>query len=111
MSPRTSIWDMAQCGPNHISCRHTFGIFRRNMLRSSLVNRALLRYIAKRIASAAVVLVLISFFAFMVIQLPPGDFLDSYVANLSRSGMAVASSTLVALRHASGLDRPMIVQY
>jgi peptide/nickel transport system permease protein len=81
------------------------------MRRSGLVNRTLIRYLAKRIVSAAVVLVLISFFAFMVIQLPPGDFLDSYVEELSRSGMGVDSSTLVALRHAYGLDRPMIVQY
>ena len=81
------------------------------MSRLSFINSPLTRYIAKRIAWAAVVLVLISFFAFMVIQLPPGDFLDSYVEQLSRSGMGVDSATLVALRHAYGLDRPMIVQY
>ncbi len=78
---------------------------------SSFFRNALVRYVAKRIAWASVVLVLISFFAFLVIQLPPGDFLDSYVEELSRSGMGVDSATLVALRHAYGLDRPMIVQY
>ena len=51
------------------------------------------------------------FFAFLVIQLPPGDFLDSYIETLRRSGMSVDSATLVSLRHAYGLDRPMIVQY
>ncbi len=81
------------------------------MSRPSFIKTPLARYVAKRIAWAAVVLVMISFFAFMVIQLPPGDFLDSYVEELSRSGMGVDSATLVALRHAYGLDRPMIVQY
>lgn len=78
---------------------------------NSFFRNSLVRYVAKRIAWASVVLVLISFFAFLVIQLPPGDFLDSYVEELSRSGMGVDSATLVALRHAYGLDRPMIVQY
>lgn len=81
------------------------------MDRLRLINSPLTRYVAKRIAWAAVVLVMISFFAFLVIQLPPGDFLDSYVEELSRSGMGVDSATLVALRHSYGLDRPMIVQY
>jgi peptide/nickel transport system permease protein len=57
------------------------------------------------------VLALISFFAFLVIQLPPGDFLDSYIEQLRRSGMSVDSAAIVSLRHAYGLDRPMVVQY
>jgi len=69
------------------------------------------RYILKRLAWASVVLVFISFFSFLVIQLPPGDFLDSYVETLSRSGMGVDSAELASLRHAYGLDRSMIVQY
>src|SRR5215471_161423 len=81
------------------------------MARQPIFNLVLACYVLKRLLWAAVVLVLISFFAFLVIQLPPGDFLDSYVEELSRSGMGVDSSTLVALRHAYGLDRPMIVQY
>lgn len=71
----------------------------------------LLRYILKRLLWAAMVLVFVSFFAFLVIQLPPGDFLDSYVETLRRSGMSVDSATLISLRHAYGLDRPMVVQY
>jgi len=81
------------------------------MARNGQSGALLLRYVLKRLLWAAVVLVLVSFFAFLVIQLPPGDFLDSYVEQLSRSGMGVDSATLVALRHAYGLDRPMVVQY
>ena len=81
------------------------------MARQPIFNLVLLRYVLKRLLWAAVVLVLVSFFAFLVIQLPPGDFLDSYVEQLSRAGMNVDSATLTSLRHAYGLDRPMVVQY
>jgi peptide/nickel transport system permease protein len=81
------------------------------MARNAIFNMALLRYVLKRLLWAAIVLVLVSFFAFLVIQLPPGDFLDSYVEQLSRAGMNVDSATLTSLRHAYGLDRPMVVQY
>jgi peptide/nickel transport system permease protein len=81
------------------------------MFKNRLFSVALMRYVSRRLLWGVFVLVLVSFFAFLVIQLPPGDFLDSYVEELSRSGMGVDSATLVALRHAYGLDRPMIVQY
>jgi peptide/nickel transport system permease protein len=71
----------------------------------------LVRYVLKRLLWASVVLVFVSFFSFAVIQLPPGDFLDSYVETLSRSGMGVDTAALTSLRHAYGLDRSMIVQY
>ena len=81
------------------------------MARGTIFNLLLVRYVLKRLLWAAIVLVLVSFFAFLVIQLPPGDFLDSYVEQLSRAGMNVDSATLTSLRHAYGLDRPMVVQY
>ena len=81
------------------------------MARQPIFNLVLACYVLKRLLWAAVVLVLVSFFAFLVIQLPPGDFLDSYVEQLSRAGMNVDSATLTSLRHAYGLDRPMVVQY
>jgi peptide/nickel transport system permease protein len=81
------------------------------MAKTSSSYAPLLRYIAKRLLWAAMVLVFVSFFAFLVIQLPPGDFLDSYIEHLRRSGMSVDSATMLSLRHAYGLDRPMIVQY
>ena len=80
-----------------------------NLTRASVA--ILLRYILKRLLWACVVLIFVSFFSFLVIQLPPGDFLDSYVQTLSRSGMGVDASALASLRHAYGLDRSMIVQY
>ena len=80
-----------------------------NLTRASVA--ILVRYILKRLLWASVVLIFVSFFSFLVIQLPPGDFLDSYVQTLSRSGMGVDAAALASLRHAYGLDRSMIVQY
>jgi peptide/nickel transport system permease protein len=56
-------------------------------------------------------LVAISIISFIIIQLPPGDFLTTYVAQLSVSGEAVDQAELDALRDRFGLDQPMYKQY
>ncbi|WP_373551534.1 ABC transporter permease [Haliscomenobacter sp.] len=71
----------------------------------------LIKYIIKRLLWGTLVLLFVSFFSFLVIQLPPGDFLSSYIARLEKSGMAVDNQSMVALRHSYGLDQPFIVQY
>jgi peptide/nickel transport system permease protein len=47
----------------------------------------------------------------LVIQLPPGDYLTSYMARLEKSGMSMDNASMVALRHSYGLDQPFLVQY
>jgi len=71
----------------------------------------LLKFIGRRLLWAAVVLVFVSFFSFLVIQLPPGDYLTSYLEQLQKAGMSVDDATMVSLRHSYGLDRPFVVQY
>ena len=71
----------------------------------------MLIYLARRLAIAAVTCLVISLATFLIIRLPPGDFVDSYIANLASSGSAVTLEQAQALRHDLGLDRPMIVQY
>lgn len=53
----------------------------------------------------------ISIVTFVIIQLPPGDFVDTYIANLSASGSAVSAQEADALRLLYGLDQPIWVQY
>jgi peptide/nickel transport system permease protein len=53
----------------------------------------------------------VSVLAFVVIQLPPGDYITSYIAQMSASGSGVSAEEAAALRHQYGLDRPMYVQY
>ncbi len=71
----------------------------------------LLKYVIKRLSWGALVLLFVSFFSFLIIQLPPGDYLSSYMARLEKSGMSVDNKSMVALRHSYGLDQPFIVQY
>ena len=53
----------------------------------------------------------VSVVAFTIIQLPPGDFVTSYAADLATSGSPPRPETLDALRVRYGLDQPMPVQY
>jgi peptide/nickel transport system permease protein len=71
----------------------------------------LFKYILKRLLWAAVVLLFVSFFSFLIIQLPPGDFLTSYLARMEKAGMSLDDETMAALRHGYGLDRPFLAQY
>jgi peptide/nickel transport system permease protein len=49
--------------------------------------------------------------SFVVIQLPPGDYLSSYVAHLRESGDAVDEQELAVMRERYGLGQPVYVQY
>jgi len=49
--------------------------------------------------------------SFVIIQLPPGDFVDTYITNLAASGSAVRAEEAQALREQYGLDKPIWVQY
>jgi len=49
--------------------------------------------------------------SFIIIQLPPGDFLTSYIAQLSQTGETVDEATIAALKHRYGLDQPYYVQF
>lgn len=71
----------------------------------------LVRYSIRRLFFGAMVLLFVSFFSFLIIQLPPGDYLTSYMARLEKAGMTVDNSTMAALRHSYGLDQPFVVQY
>lgn len=53
----------------------------------------------------------VSIIVFVVIQLPPGDFLTSYIAQLATSGESVNLETIEALKRQYGLDRPIWEQY
>jgi peptide/nickel transport system permease protein len=68
-------------------------------------------FLLQRLGFAALTLAVISVLAFAIIQLPPGDFVDAYIANLSASGSAVSQAEAETLRQLYGLDQPIWVQY
>ena len=72
----------------------------------------MLQYVVRRILIAIPTLFAISLVSFILIQLPPGDFLTSYAAQLAAQGEAGAvNQQLAALQEAYGLNQPVYVQY
>jgi len=71
----------------------------------------MLIFIMRRLILAAITCVMISILTFIIIRLPPGDFVDAYIANLAASGSTVTTEQAQALRHEYGLDRSVFVQY
>jgi peptide/nickel transport system permease protein len=71
----------------------------------------MLRYILWRIAMMVPTLVIISALVFTIIELPPGDYFESYVAELAAQGENVNSEQIEALRKEYGFDKPPVLRY
>lgn len=74
----------------------------------------MLSFILRRTAYAVPTLVLISFFSFLVIELPPGDYLSTFQSTLvSQAGMSQGEARRLAdqMRTEYGLDQPFLVRY
>ncbi len=71
----------------------------------------MLAYIGRRLILAVLTVWAISVLSFIIIHLPPGDYVTSYIASMSASGSAVSEGEAQALREQLGLDKPMHVQY
>jgi peptide/nickel transport system permease protein len=71
----------------------------------------MLSYIARRFLYMLILLAMGAVVSFMVIVLPPGDYLTSYVAQLKAQGSDVSEAEIDALRHRYGLDQPVYLQF
>ena len=71
----------------------------------------MLAYTFQRLLLSIPTIFVISVLSFVLIQLPPGDFLTSYAATLAAMGEQMSGDTLQLLREAYGLDQPIYVQY
>jgi peptide/nickel transport system permease protein len=71
----------------------------------------MLRYILKRLIYMIPTLVGMSIIAFLIIQLPPGDYLTSMLASMSDSGVNVDQAQIARYREIYGFDDPFVVQY
>lgn len=56
-------------------------------------------------------LLVISFIVFIIIQLPPGDYLETYIAELESQGESADPDKIAFLRKEYGLDQPFMIQY
>jgi peptide/nickel transport system permease protein len=71
----------------------------------------MLSYLLRRVVMAVFTVVAISMLSFAIIQLPPGDFVDTYIAQLEASGSLIRQEEADALRQQYGLDQPIYVKY
>lgn len=69
------------------------------------------RYILRRVFFMIPTLFVISIISFVIIQLPPGDFLTSYVATLRQQGEDIDAQAIKALEQQYGLGQPLHIQY
>ena len=71
----------------------------------------MLSYIVRRSLYMVVVLLAVSVVAFIVIQLPPGDYLTTLVDELKARGLVVSEEQIRSLEQQYGLDLPLYAQY
>lgn len=68
-------------------------------------------FIIQRLVYMVITLAMVSVVTFAVIELPPGDFLDAYVANLRASGDSLDEAEIESLRQRFGLGMPLYQRY
>jgi peptide/nickel transport system permease protein len=68
-------------------------------------------FLIRRSIAALLTVIVISMVSFIIIQLPPGDFLTTYMANLAATGERASPEVLVSMRDTYGLGQPIYVQY
>ena len=71
----------------------------------------MLRYIIRRVLAMIPTLFGMSLVSFLIIQLPPGDYLSSLVATMSDSGQTIDPAQIERLKSIYGLGQPFYVQY
>lgn len=71
----------------------------------------MLAYLARRLVLAAITIWAITAVTFIILKLPPTDFVDAYVAQASASGASISAAEADALRAAYGLNEPYLIQY
>lgn len=71
----------------------------------------MIRFILRRAVTMAVTLLIISALVFLIIKLPPGDFLTNQIDELRAQGDSSAAARAEFLIHQYGLDRPVYEQY
>ncbi|WIJ23879.1 ABC transporter permease [Devosia sp. RR2S18] len=71
----------------------------------------MVQYIVRRIIAIVLTLFAISLVAFAIIQLPPGDYLTTYIASLAATGEQVDPRVIENLRRQYALGEPFYVQY
>src|SRR5206468_13083330 len=68
-------------------------------------------FMVRRLILAVFTTIAISILSFLIIHLPPGDYVTTYIAQQAANGGSVSEQAAQALRAQYGLDQPVWVQY
>jgi peptide/nickel transport system permease protein len=68
-------------------------------------------YLIKRFLTMIVLLICLSAAVFIIIQLPPGDYMTTYIRNLENNGFFVDNDMIEGIRQQFGMDRPPLQRY
>ncbi|GAI95239.1 unnamed protein product, partial [marine sediment metagenome] len=71
----------------------------------------MLAYILRRFVIMIPTLLIASALIFTIIELPPGDYLESYIAELKAQGESVDQAQIEFLRQEYGFDKPVLERY
>ena len=71
----------------------------------------MLKFVIKRFLQLIPIVLLLSFVTFIIINLPPGDFLTTYINQLRATGAIITDEQIMALEARYGLGDPFFVQY
>ncbi len=71
----------------------------------------MLNYIIYRFFQLIPLLIVISILTFIIIELPPGDYLTAYITRLEQSGTRLDEATISRLTQEYGLDKPLYWRY
>src|ERR1051325_9711784 len=71
----------------------------------------MIAFLVRRLITMVWTLIGISILVFIIIQLPPGDYLSNYMAEIRAMGEKVADEKIAFLREQYGLDKPLWQQY
>ena len=68
-------------------------------------------YVFQRLIYMIFLLWLVSIVTFVIIQLPPGDYLSTYISRLEQAGQDLSDEEVDNLRRQYGLDLPLFLRY
>lgn len=71
----------------------------------------MISYLARRFFFAILTTVAVSILSFIIIRLPPGDYVTAYIAEQAAMGNVISDQVAANLRDQYGLNQPLYVQY
>ncbi len=69
------------------------------------------RYVVRRLLQFIPSLIMIAFVGFLIMELPPGDYVSNYIRGQSLSGNRDAAAQEAAMREQFGLDQPFLLRF